>query len=186
MAGGVTVNGQDVSVSVTFQASSGKYLVWFNALTYGFLNGGLPNGTSWSVTVIGNTQTTEGLLLGFLVTSGTTAAYTIAAPTGYVVLPSAGNLTGYAEPTQSVDYETVSPGGVLAVAADPPALHATLPRGNGPAAASGGPIAAANRAADPVQAAAIVRDLDRGPLSGRAVRPAAVHSMDAAGPEMAS
>ena len=117
MAGGIHVNGTDMSVPVTFVNSASKYLVWFNALYSTFLSGGLPNGTSWSVTVNGNTQTTTGFLLGFLVNDGTTAAYTIAAPTGYVVLPSAGNLTGYASPTQSTDYMTVSPGVVVAFAA---------------------------------------------------------------------
>jgi len=114
MAGALTVSGADATVDVTFQNTASEYLVWFDAQTYSFFTGGLPNGTSWSVTVNGKTQTTQGTALAFLVPSGTTAAYTIAPPTGYIVLPSAGNLTGYSDPSQSTDFETVSPGVILA------------------------------------------------------------------------
>jgi hypothetical protein len=145
MAGGVTVSGHDISVAVTFQDSSGDYLVWFDAYTFSFLGGGLPNGTSWSVTVNGNTQTTNGTLLGFLVPSGTTAAYTIAPPSGYVVLPSSGNLTGYPDPSQSMDYQGVSPGVILAFASTSDGALSVSPTGISPAAGFVRSLAVASR-----------------------------------------
>jgi hypothetical protein len=145
MAGGVVVSGHDISVDVTFQDSSSDYLVWFDAYTFTFFGGGLPNGTSWSVTVNGNTQTTNGTLLGFLVPSGTTAAYTIAAPSGYAVLPSSGNLTGSPDPSQSMDFQAVSPGVILGFASTSVAALSVSPTGISPAAGFVRSLAVASR-----------------------------------------
>jgi hypothetical protein len=135
MAGAVTVSGHDTTVDVTFQNTASDYLVWFDAQTSSYFTGGLPNGTSWSVTLNGHTQTTEGTALAFLVPTGTTAAYTIAPPAGYVVLPSAGNLTGYASASQSTDYETVSPGVILAFARSSGVARSASMSGSTPTAA---------------------------------------------------
>ena len=122
MSGWLTVSGHALNVSVTFVDSTGEYLVWFGEEWYALLgSGGLPNGTSWSVTANGATQSTEGMWLFFLEPSGTTTAYTITAPAGYVVLPSAGNLTGYSDPYQSTDFTTSGVHVFVAFAAAPAA-----------------------------------------------------------------
>jgi hypothetical protein len=66
------------------------------------------------------------MFLFFLEPNGSTNFYSIAPPTGYVVLPSSGNVTGYSSPTQSLDYATGSPIVILDfVPSDPPAAPAT-------------------------------------------------------------
>ncbi len=135
MAGYFTISGHALSVSVTFVNSSGKYLVafaeeWFEATGAG----GIPNGTSWSVTIGGQTQITQGMDLFFLLPNGTKQAYSIAPPTGYLALPGYGNLTGYANPSPSLTYYTDSPVVAVVFVVDPPAVSVH----GGPAPASAG------------------------------------------------
>ncbi len=134
MAGYFMVSGHALSVSVTYVNSSGEYLAWFGEEWYQISgHGGLPNGTSWSVTIGGQTQTTQGADLFFLLPNGTTEAYSIAPPTGYLALPGYGNLTGYASPTQSLEYFSTSPAVALVFVVDPPS-SAAAPTAGGPSA----------------------------------------------------
>ena len=122
MVGWLTISGHAASVSVTFVNSSTEYLAWFGEVWYSLLGtGGLPNGTSWGVTVNGVTQTTQGMWVTFLELNGSTSAYSINPPSGYGVLPSYGNLTGYANPYQSFDYLTVAVHAFVSFYSDPPA-----------------------------------------------------------------
>jgi hypothetical protein len=102
MAGYFSVDGASPPlISVTFVNSSADYLVAFvQELYYVYGVGGLPNGTSWSVTLGGQTEASEGMFLFFLMPNGTTNAYTITAPAGYVAIQSFGNVTGYFSPYQ--------------------------------------------------------------------------------------
>jgi hypothetical protein len=110
MSGYLTVNGAGASVSVTYVNSSTEYLVSFSEEWFSFSgSGGLPNGSSWSVTLGGVTQSTQGMWLFFLEPNGSTNAYTVTPPAGYVVLPSSGNVTGYSNPYQASEFTFVTP-----------------------------------------------------------------------------
>lgn len=100
-AGWVSVSHQNVTVDVVFANASGQCLVEFVDFFYVISGeGGLPNGSSWSVTVGGVTQTSEGMAIFTLIPDGVPTAYTIASPAGYVAIPSSGNLTCYGGPYQ--------------------------------------------------------------------------------------
>lgn len=146
MAGGLTVNA-NMSVSVTFVNSSADYLVEFTEGWYSiFGTGGLPNGSSWSATVGGMKQTTEGTTLFFLETNGTTSAYTITPPSGYVALPSSGNVTGYGNIYQSYLYDEFSPVvSLVFVASDPPGGGAGITMAAAPTNLTLGSVVAVTR-----------------------------------------
>ena len=87
------VNGSSVAQSVKFVTSSGRGFVVFSEISaYLPSAGGFPQGLSWSVTLGGDTVTTQGWIISFEVPNGT-YSYTITPPAGYVVAPSSGNLT---------------------------------------------------------------------------------------------
>ncbi|MFZ3357102.1 MAG: hypothetical protein WA549_10190 [Thermoplasmata archaeon] len=102
MAGYVSVNGASpTNITVTYVNSSADYLVVYIEELYLFDGtGGLPNGTSWSVTLGGQTLSTDAMFLSFLEPNGTTHAYTITPPAGYVAVQSFGSITGYYSPFQ--------------------------------------------------------------------------------------
>jgi hypothetical protein len=102
MGGYITIHGAGATVNVTYVNSSAEYLVLFYEAYLS--NGFLPNGTSWSVTVGGDTVTTEGMWVYFLEPNGSAQTYTITPPAGYVVLPSSGSVTGYANPSQASEF----------------------------------------------------------------------------------
>jgi hypothetical protein len=122
-AGGITVDGGAVSVTTTFVNSTDQPLIWFSDYAYTETGlGGLPNGTSWSVTYNGTKVTTDGAWVFFLGPNGTKVAWTITAPAGYVVIPSSGNVTWYGNAYQSYDpYDYADEIFVIFLAVDPPA-----------------------------------------------------------------
>ena len=121
MSGGLWVTGSPLMESITFVNSSADYLVQFSENWYSFTGyGGIPNGMTWSATIGGVTQTTEGMSLFFLEPNGSTAAYSITPPAGYLAVPSSGNVTGYSNPGQSAFYSTTSPLVSLVFTLDPP------------------------------------------------------------------
>jgi hypothetical protein len=119
--GGITVDGAAVSVTTTFVDSTNQPLVVFYEDAESVLGlGGLPNGTSWSVTYNGTTVTTDGLGPTFLGPNGTKVAWTITAPAGYVAIPSSGNTTWYANPYESYFGDDDAIVSVIFLAVDPP------------------------------------------------------------------
>jgi hypothetical protein len=126
MSGGLQIANAAASVSVTFSNTSTEFLLQFSEAQFAFLGtGGLPNGTSWSVTIGGSTQSTTGMLLFFLETNATTVSYVITPPSGFLVVPSSGNISGLANPFQSQFPTEASPFvNVVFVVSDPP-VHGT-------------------------------------------------------------
>ena len=93
VAGGLSIQGQGANESITFQYAPQEHLLFFQEYAYSYFGSyGVPNGTSWSVTVGRETQTTTGMFLGFLEPNGT-YSFTITGPTGYVAVMDAGSLT---------------------------------------------------------------------------------------------
>jgi hypothetical protein len=91
--GSVLVNGHDVNVTVTFVRASGVYPVeFFEGQVLDPMDGGLPTGAVWSVTLNGTTQSTSGLLILFYEPNGT-YNFTVTPPTGYVAAPGSGTFT---------------------------------------------------------------------------------------------
>ncbi len=95
--GSVEVAGQGVITSVTFVYAPSDHLVTFLLLNDfgGVLSeelGAVPNGSAWTVTIDGVTQTTIGEAVTFLVPNGT-YAYSITPPVGYTSWPSSGVVT---------------------------------------------------------------------------------------------
>ncbi len=92
-AGGLVINGAGASESLAFTYAPADRLVLFAEFDYSFFGAyGIPNGTSWSVTLHGVTQTTTGMFMVFYEVNGT-YSYTITPPAGYVAVPSSGTLT---------------------------------------------------------------------------------------------
>jgi hypothetical protein len=126
-SGYLTETGTTIIVDVTYVNTTAlnDYLALFVEGSYwDFGLGGIPNGSTWSVTVGGVTQSSQGMFIYFLEPNGTTKAFTVTPPAGYVVVPSSGNITGYVQTYQgSYDlyyYATVA----VVFAADPP-VHAS-------------------------------------------------------------
>jgi hypothetical protein len=121
MAGFVSIDGASpANITVSYVNSSADYLVAFIEELYFYDDaGGLPNGTSWSVTIGGQTMSTAGMFLFFLLPNGTTNAYTVTAPTGYVAIQSFGNVTGYFNPYESEFSLFISVSPQVAVAFEP-------------------------------------------------------------------
>jgi hypothetical protein len=146
MSGGLTLSSAPASVSVTFASHAGDYLLWFSDLWFQYTgSGGLANGTNWSVTVGGVTQSTQGMDLFFLEASGSTAAYTVTPPAGFVVLPSSGNVTGLASADQFEDYSTLAFHVWIGFVASSMAPHAGSAIGSSSFGVSNGSIIAAMR-----------------------------------------
>ncbi|MGC2789684.1 MAG: hypothetical protein WA547_06475 [Thermoplasmata archaeon] len=123
-AGYLTVDGAGTIVIVSFvnTTASGQYLVAFAEDAYSeFGIGGTPNGSTWSVTLGGVTHTSQGMYIAFLATNGSTEAYTITPPAGYVVVPSSGSITGYTSWYQGdLSVEAYAFVSVVFAATDPP------------------------------------------------------------------
>ena len=121
MAGYLTVNGAPPAIiTVNYVNSSADYVVIFLEEQYLFTGtGGLPNGTSWSVTLGGTTESTDAMLLSFLMPNGTTNAYTVTPPAGYAAVPNSGNVTGYYSPNQG-EFDLYPPFGPVVILAFEP------------------------------------------------------------------
>ncbi|MGC2034720.1 MAG: hypothetical protein WA761_04650, partial [Thermoplasmata archaeon] len=146
MSGGLTLSSAAASVSVTFASHPGDYLLWFSELWFEYTgSSGLANGTNWSATVGGITQSTQGTDLFFLEASGSTAAYTVTPPAGFVVLPSSGNVTGLASADQFEDYSSLAFHVWIAFVASSMAPHAGSFTGSSSFGVSNGSIIAATR-----------------------------------------
>ncbi|MCL5963976.1 MAG: protease pro-enzyme activation domain-containing protein, partial [Candidatus Thermoplasmatota archaeon] len=87
LSGSVTVKGKNASVPVTFTpvVSPSKYAVTFT-------ESGLPNGTNWSVTLSGKTQSSTTGTVTFTEVNGT-YSYTVSNVSGYTVTPLSGSVT---------------------------------------------------------------------------------------------
>jgi hypothetical protein len=92
--GGLTVNGAGASLSSAFTFLPKEGVLDFFEAEYGYGgHWGLPNGTSWSVTVNGSTTVSStGVVVALDVPNGT-YTYVIHAPAGYSVVPAYGVLT---------------------------------------------------------------------------------------------
>ncbi len=88
-SGSETVNGTNVSVSVTFKS---KPTVTPSKYTVTFTESGLASGTSWSVTLSGKTQSSTTGTITFTEVNGT-YSYTVANVSGYTVSPLSGSVT---------------------------------------------------------------------------------------------
>lgn len=131
MTGGLWVNGSAANVSTSFVETSNEYLFWigwggFFGEGPGPFGGGLPNGTTWGVTLNGATHDTEGTAWTSLVANGAEAVYSVTAPAGFIALPSAGEVTGAASPFQSGDHYA-SPNVAVVFVPDSGASAAVLP-----------------------------------------------------------
>ena len=92
-AGGLIVSGGASRQTIAFSYAPNDHLVLFQEFTYELTGTfGIPNGSSWSVTIGGATQSTTGMYLGFNEPNGT-YAYTITGPSGYVAVPASGQFT---------------------------------------------------------------------------------------------
>ena len=92
-AGGLTVHGAGVTQSLSFAYAPSEHSVYFAEYSYWFFGQyGDPNGTSWSVTLAGGTQSTTGMFLVFNEPNGT-YSYTITPPAGYLAVPGSGTFT---------------------------------------------------------------------------------------------
>jgi len=85
-SGSITVNGKNVNQAITFTS------VTTTSYTITFTESGLPTGTSWSVTLNGNTETSTTNTISFTEPNGT-YSFSIASINGYSVSPSSGNIT---------------------------------------------------------------------------------------------
>jgi len=93
VSGSVLVDGHSVNVSVTFVAETNVYPVEFlEAEGIVPMDGGLPTGSVWSVTLNGTTQSTSGFFIVFYEPNGT-YNYTVTPPSGYVTAPGSGTFT---------------------------------------------------------------------------------------------
>jgi len=94
MSGSVEVNGTAQVVHTSFTAIAANYhIVLFTEFDlYYYGTNGAPNGTSWSATFDGTTETTNGEYIDFAVPNGT-FTYSVTAPVGYSALPVGGRLT---------------------------------------------------------------------------------------------
>ena len=149
-AGGVYVHGGvPASFSVAFHHAPGDHLVLFEELMYWFEGlYGLPNGTTWSVSLGGTVENTTGMFLLFAVPNGT-YAYTVTGPAGYGSLPASGRLTV----NSTNPYEFYSPGAYVMVLFAPTTSlvsRAPAPAGSIPSAPESGQMAfLALRSEDP-------------------------------------
>ena len=149
-AGGVYVHGGvSASFSVAFHHAPGDHLVLFEELMYWFEGlYGLPNGTTWSVSLGGTVENTTGMFLLFAVPNGT-YAYTVTGPAGYGSLPASGRLTV----NSTNPYEFYSPGAYVMVLFAPTTSlvsRAPAPAGSIPSAPESGQMAfLALRSEDP-------------------------------------
>jgi len=76
--------------------------------TVTFTESGLPSGTSWSVTLNGNTESSTTNTITFSVPNGT-YSYTIGSVSGYTVSPSSGNITvNGVSVNQAITFTTVT------------------------------------------------------------------------------
>ncbi len=92
-AGGLAVSNAGESISVAYADNLTVSLVGFLDEAYATLGeNGPPNGTSWSVTIDGNTTTGSGAALAVLLPVGT-FNFTVHPPAGYSVLPQVGTIT---------------------------------------------------------------------------------------------
>ena len=92
-AGGFTVRGAGASQSLSFAYAPSEHSVFFAEYSYWFFGQyGVPNGTSWSVTLANVTQSTTGMFVVFNEPNGT-FSYTITPPAGYVAVPGTGTFT---------------------------------------------------------------------------------------------
>jgi hypothetical protein len=100
MSGGLTVRGPGTQVNVTYQNQPSEGIIEFVEADAAY-NGvdGLPNGTSWSVTLNGTTESTTGMLLDFLEPNGT-YQFMVHAPAGYAAVPESGIVTAENIPFQ--------------------------------------------------------------------------------------
>jgi hypothetical protein len=94
--------------------------------------GGLPNGTTWGITIGGSTVTTAGMFLALVEPNGT-YSYTVDAPTGYWALPGGGSFTVRYAPNGTASAPSLS---VAFFAGTPPAALKAVPA---TAAGSAGP-----------------------------------------------
>ena len=94
LIGTLTVNGPGTSVSVTFTTHDpAKNPIIFAESHFGTAGSiGLPAGQTWNVTLNGITRSTTGTEIIFLEPNGT-YSYTVGAPNGYTVYPSAGTFS---------------------------------------------------------------------------------------------
>ncbi len=83
-SGSVTVNGHDVSISVTY-SSSPRFMVTFSEQ-------GLPSGTTWSVAFNGIMEKTNGNQISFETASGS-YQYTVSSVPGYAASSHSGTIT---------------------------------------------------------------------------------------------
>jgi hypothetical protein len=100
-SGNLTVNGSAVVEAIAFSSVD---------FTVTFAETGLPNGSSWSVTLASDTQGGTGATIGFVEPNGT-YAYEVPTVPGFTVVPSSGNLTvSGANVRQSLSYTPLPPG----------------------------------------------------------------------------
>ena len=104
-SGSVTVNGKQVSRSITFTPSApGKYSVTFSET-------GLPSGTSLSVTFNGSTQSSTTSSIVFSNYPNGAYNFTVGTVSGYSVTPSSGTVTvSGANKTQAISFTPLPPG----------------------------------------------------------------------------
>jgi hypothetical protein len=90
----VEIDGHGLNESVTFAYAPQDHIVGFlllNEFGLGAEFGSVPNGTAWTVTFDGITQTATGFVMFFEVPNGT-YSYTISPPAGYTSWPASGTL----------------------------------------------------------------------------------------------
>ena len=93
MAGGFRMNGAALTQSIAFSYQPNVHLAFFAEYDY-LITGanGIPNGTSWSVTMGGTTQSSSGMFIFFAEPNGT-YSYTISGPAGFTPIPASGSFT---------------------------------------------------------------------------------------------
>lgn len=84
-SGTVTVTLAAKTLNLTFASSHPSFTIYFTA-------SGIYSGTSWSVTISGNTESSTGSLITFTEPAGT-YSYTVTAPAGYSATPASGSVT---------------------------------------------------------------------------------------------
>jgi hypothetical protein len=106
-SGKVTVTGRAVGVPIQFTPlAANQFVVTFS-------EGGLPAGTSWTVTLNGTMATSSGTLLTFPEVNGT-YPYSVGAVSGYSAAPSTGAVKVAGKPiTESVTFTAVAAGKYL-------------------------------------------------------------------------
>ncbi len=101
-SGTVTVNGANIEEGITFtEIPPATYPVTFT-------ESGLPPGTSWSVTLSGNTQSSNTSLITFKEPAGT-YSYSVGSVSGYSASPSSGTLTVSGPLSEYVHFTELAP-----------------------------------------------------------------------------